>query len=534
MGAAAAAAAMAGLTGCGKPKQQAETKAASGAAKSGDKQGVRWSWDVAPEPVPDSKIKKTVDCDICVIGAGAAGVPAAMAAAQDGAKTILLSKTEAIATNGWCVAAFNSKRFTDKGATYDIPQIFRDFSDLANGRDDGRVVNLFLRRSGEAIDYVLDNVPDMPPVLYPDEHGHSFGWYVNDDFSTRYVQFKKLLEKVLAKATDAGAEVMWSTPAEQLIKDDKGRVTGVLAKEKSGDYVRVNASKGVILATGDISDDEEMLECYCPILVGVKNMHGNPCNTGDGHKMGLWAGAKMDMAPHGIMMHFDPTWLPEGYAPYSGNPWLRVNKKGERYSNENLGYQTVVTACRLQPDQECFQIVDSNWAKHCNDYKHPNSHSRFSPAPEKDWEDSVKRGAIKKSDTIEGLADAYGIDKDTLVATVKRYNELVDKGVDEDYGVRSDYFVWNGIKEPPFYAIKRAPGVLATVGGLAVNDKLQCIDEKSDKPIEGLYAVGDASGSFYGYDYPLFITGGSLGRSIAFGVLAVKSALGTLDKPIKA
>lgn len=524
----AVAAAGAALTGCAPSASPAAASGENGSTTS----GARWSWETKPEPIPADKITKTYDCDICIIGAGATGVPAAYAAAKDGgAKTIVLQKGSGVVTNGWGAAAYNSRRFTEQGTTYDLTSIYARFAELANDRGDGRVVKLFLERSGEVMDYLIDETPECTAVCYPDETGHTFGWYKDNDFSTRYAGFKELLDTMVGKAEAAGAEFLWDTPAVQLVQDESGAVVGVVGETKKGEYVQVNASKGVVMACGDLSDDEEMVECYAPIIKGVPNMHGTPNNTGDGYKMGMWAGATLDRSPHCIMMHWDPTCLPEGYAPYSGNPWLRVNINGERYGNENLGYQSVVTACSEQPGQTVFQIVDSHWIDHCNDYKHDNSHSRFTTQPEHDWDDAVERGAIVKADTIEGLADAYGIDKGALVATVARYNELVDKGEDEDFGVRSDYLVWNGIKEPPFYAIKRVPVVLVTLGGLTVNDKLEVLDENA-KPIPGFYAAGDCEGSFYGYDYPLFITGGSLGKAFTFGVLAAKSALGTLEEPI--
>ena len=115
--------------------------------------------------------------------------------------------------------------------------------------------------------------------------------------STRYAQFRELLNIMAEKAIAKGAEIYYETPAQQLVQDDSGAVTGVIAQRADGSYIRVNASKGVILATGDLSDDPEMLECFAPHVVGIHGMHSEHCNTGDGHKMGLWAGAAMDL-PH--------------------------------------------------------------------------------------------------------------------------------------------------------------------------------------------------------------------------------------------
>ncbi|WP_283171062.1 FAD-dependent oxidoreductase [Curtanaerobium respiraculi] len=523
---AAAGAALAGMAGCGSPKSATEKKAGEAAA------GTRWSWETKPEAVPDSKISQMKDCDVCVVGLGSAGTTATLAAAQSGAKVITLQKMPSIQTNGWCVAAYNSKMFLEAGQTYDLAQIYANFADLSNGRDNPKVVKLFLKRSGEVVDYLIRQTPDFTPVMQ--KSGHTYGWYINNDMATRYEQFRLLLTAMVDKAVAAGAEILYETPAQQLVQDSNGWITGVIAKQKDGSYIKVNASKGVIMATGDISDDDEMLECYAPQLLDVQSMHGAPCNTGDGHKMGMWAGAAMDKAPHCIMMHFDPTWMPEGNSPYSGIPWLRVNLKGDRFANENLGYQSVVTSVHEQPDQTAFQITDANWAVHATagDYPHPNSHSRATADPAKDWQAALDRGAIVQANTLEELADKIGVEKATFLKTVERYNELSDRGVDEDFGVPGDFISYNAIKVAPFFAIKRMPGRLSTVSGLKVNEKLEVINEKGE-PLGGLYAAGNCSGSYYGDDYPLFITGGSHGRAWTFGVLSARSALGKLDESVE-
>ncbi|MEA5019221.1 MAG: FAD-dependent oxidoreductase [Gordonibacter sp.] len=524
---AGAAAALGGMAGC---SPQGSSTKKENASSANNKASTRWSWETKPEPIAESEIKETIDTDICVVGFGSSGTTCAMAAAQSGAKVVVLQKLDQVITNGWCVASYNSKHFLDAGKTYNLPAIYNDFANLSNGRDNPKVVWQFLNHSGEVIDYIIRQTPELTPVLL--DSGHTMGWYINNDMSTRYDQFKKLLNAVADKAIAAGAEIRYNTPAVQLVQDDSGKVTGVIGKSKNG-YVKVNASKGVILCTGDTSDDKEMLEAYCPIMQGVQSMHGAACNTGDGQKMGMWAGAAMDPGPHTMMMHFDPTWMPEGNSPYSGIPWLRVNLKGERFGNENLGYQSHVTQVRFQPEMTAFQIIDKNWDQHApkGDYPHPNSHSRSTADPANDWKSAIDRGAIIEASTLEELAEKTGIDKKNFLNTVKRYNELVDKGVDEDFGVNSTFISYNGIKEAPFYAIKRMPGVLSTCGGLTINEKLEVLNNDGN-PIGGLYAAGNASGSYYGDDYPLFITGGSHGRAWTFGVLSARSALGKLDDPI--
>lgn len=124
----------------------------------------------------------------------------------------------------------------------------------------------------------------------------------------------------------------------------------MIAKTETNDYVKVNATKGVILCTGDVSDDPEMLEAYFPIMVGRPTLHGSLCNTGDGLKMGLWVGASMDNAPAGMQLHFDPSPLSKVAPPFSAAPWLHVNIRGERFTNENQGYQALAFAVTTRLD----------------------------------------------------------------------------------------------------------------------------------------------------------------------------------------
>lgn len=507
-----------------------ETAGTSAAGKD-----VHWSWDVKPDPITDDQCTKTYDCDVAIVGLGAGGTPAALYAATHGLNTVVLQKGDHSISNGWCANAINNKAYLGTGGEpFDTGQLFSDFVQYTNGRENGTLVRMFIERGGEVMDWILDQTTEIEPKVV--EKGQTIGWYEGNDFQTRYTGFANLLKLMAQKAEDAGATMLWDTPAVQLVTNKAGdTVTGVIGQDADGNYVKVNASKGVLLACGDVTDDEEMLQCFAPIMLGVKSLHGFPNNTGDGVRMGSWIGAKITPAPHAYMMHFDPTWLPEGDAPFSGIPWLRVNINGKRFGNEDVSYQSVVVQVAQQPEKVAFQICDSNWLQDLEDadyFPNANSHSRENPDPEGNWQKFIESGAIIQSDTLEGLADAYGIDKENFLATVQRYNDLCDKGVDEDFGVRSDFIVHTAIKEPPFYAIKRVPSVLASVGGVQINDDLRVLRD-DDTPFNGLYACGDVAGSFYGNEYPLALPGGSIGRGFTFGILSVKAMCGDLDSKVE-
>lgn len=494
-----------------------------------------WSWSEKPADITDDQCAEVIDCDVCIIGLGSGGAPSALYAATHGLKTVVLQKGDHAISNGWCANAINNKAWLESGGEpFDTAALFSDFVQYTNGRENGTLVKMFIERGGEVMNWVLDQTTEIEPQIV--EKGQTIGWFNADDFQSRYMRFAELLTLMSDKAEAAGCQMLWDTPAVRLCTSEDGAtVTGAIGQNAAGEYVKVNAAKGVLLACGDVTDDPEMTECFCPLLLGVRSLHGYPNNTGDGVRMGSWIGAKITPAPHALMMHFDPTWLPEGNAPLSGIPWLRVNIDGKRFGNEDVSYQSVVTAVSRQPERVAFQICDANWFENLEaaDYfPNPNSHSRENPDPKGNWEHFLETGAIKTADTLEELADCYGIDRENFLATVERYNELCDKGVDEDYGVRGDFMPYLAVKEPPFYAIKRVPSVLASVGGVEVNGDLRVLRD-TDEPFNGLYACGDVAGSFYGHEYPLSLPGGSIGRGFVFGILSVKAMCGDLESEVR-
>ncbi len=501
------------LAGCA-----ASPAAQQSGAATGDAAG-RWSWSVPPEPIADADIAETLDCELCIVGAGVAGNPAALYAAAHGYDAIVLQKESSPQVNGQGCGSWNTKYGVENGLEWNISRDIQDFASISNGKPNLRLVRNVMERSGAAIEWIVSEVPDPAPTWAIVEDTHTgCQWILDDDYSTRYAGFKQLHDNIAAKAAEYGARYLYSTPAVQLVTDDNGGVVGVIGQADDGSYVRVNASKGVILCTGDISDDEEMLEAYCPVMLGVPTNHAVPSNTGDGLKMGLWVGADMDDPPSGVQMFITPSALPQGTAPCAGLPYLHVNMEGKRFFNENGGDQYQGTSIALQPDHRAYQIMDSHVVEQGG-------------CTQKELEEGLELGNTYQADTIEGLAEAVGIPSDELVRTVERYNELVEGGDDLDFGVDPEVFT-NSIKDAPFYLMEYQASKFVAAPGLACNEYLQVLS-KDRQVIDGLYAAGNVQGSFFGYDYPVNGFGGfSLGRSMAGGVLAVMSAMDIFDEEI--
>lgn len=503
----------AALAGC------ASTSSTQSADAAGSSEAGRWSWSTAPEPIPDDKISDTYECELCIVGAGVAGNPAALYAAKHGYDVIVLQKESTPQVNGQGCGSWNTKFGTENGLVWNISNDIQNFAAISNGKPNLRLVRNIMERSGAAIEWIVSEVPDPAPSWDIVEDTHTgCQWILNDDYATRYTGFKTLHNNIAAKAAEYGARYLYETPAVQLVTDGENNVVGVIGQTGSS-YVRVNASKGVILCTGDISDDEEMLEAYCPVMLDVPTNHAVATNTGDGLKMGLWVGADMDDPPSGMQMFITPSALPQGTAPCVSLPYLHVNTEGKRFFNENGGDQYQGTSIALQPDHRAYQIMDSHVVEHGS-------------CTQEELDEGLKLGNTYQSDTIEGLADAVGIPADELVRTVKRYNELVDGGDDLDFGVDPEVLANNGIKDAPFYLMEYQASKFVAAPGLTCNEYLQVLS-KDRQVIKGLYAAGNVQGSFFGYDYPVNGFGGfSLGRSMTGGVLAVMSVTGTFDDEI--
>ena len=535
------------LAGCGeKPEQPAPTPGTAGTAGKA-------SWEIAPPPIPDSQIKETFSTDVVVVGAGAGGMVAAVSAAEAGAKTVLLEKAAQSTKSPLWMAAINSSLQKKLGIKIDRNEAVQEICRYGGHLVDQRLVNLWADKSGEVLDWFM---PIMKAAGYEVmlETDLKKGFYksyavghivikppkqdigTNNDFGSAL--YMPVLEN---KAKELGVDIRYNTPLVQLVRQEKGRVTGVIAKNAKGEYIRVDAKKGVILCTGGYGRNVEMMDKLCPTAQYNSFNITPPGNTGDGIKAALWVGASLD--PIHALMVFDrglvgndgkigPPWT-GSYFRAGSQPFLRVNVRGERFANEDLPYDYIWDAAVMQPEHVWWMVWDDNWREDITRF-HTTICSRLVPHPEappregldkiaKDIETLVGSGQIKKANTIDELAQKMGVPAETFRATVARYNELAKKGKDEDFGKLA--FRLSTIEKVPFYAAKLSGTILCNLNGLRVNTKLQVLDTDMN-PIPGLYAAGNDSGSFFAYNYPQMFAGLALGRTTTFARLAALNAAG--------
>ena len=267
-----------------------------------------------------------------------------------------------------------------------------------------------------------------------------------------------------------------------------------------------------------------MVEKYCPWMLPLVKAGGG-IYGGDGHKMGLWAGAAWQKTePNAPMMLGG---VGPGTQPYRAFTGLVVNKNAVRYGNEDNLISFAGAAQMRQPEWTIFAVWDSEYAQRAAPWTPMGSYyGGPSEVPVKavidGWEENVKVGAMAKEDTIDGLARKMGLPAAALKATVERYNRFCKTGKDEDFGKRPGLLI--PVERPPFYGqISKSPWLLGITGGLRTNNKMQVLD-KNDQVIQGLYAVGTIVGDMYSNIYTFLEPGHNLGATcVTFGYLAGKA-----------
>jgi fumarate reductase flavoprotein subunit len=350
-------------------------------------------------------------------------------------------------------------------------------------------------------------------------------WYF-PNYPTIHVFLPKyqetLAEMLLRNGRERGVESHFNTPAVQLLREGKGRVTGVIAQTPEGDYIQFNASRAVVLCTGDYGSDRRMVKKYCDwrALGRLKCAYEGGLNTGDGLKMGLRVGAAVD-DPHHCAMLFDWTvWSEKGLFNMARQPWLYVNLHGERFMNEDLPWGYECNQILRQPGEVAWAIWDAKYDQEWPKMKSQCCKNMGPPTylwDPKQLDEAINQGNVLTAQTMEELVQKMDVPIETLNPTVRRYNELARHGKDIDFGKHPDRLTT--IEKPPFYACKMEVRYMVILSGLKVNTKLQVLDTERNI-IPGLYAAGNVSGSFFGSAYPTTVPGLTHSRAWTFGRLA--------------
>ena len=469
-------------------------------------------------PIKDFADEKTYD--VVVVGAGTGGVPAALSALEEGATVACLQKESAAISQGGSSTGIILDKSTEQGVMNHLQGYIED----CHWRADRGLAEFYYKYSGETIRWM--EVRTMEAGFPP----YSVGETVNEfedgtvcvrrtnRFGPKPYNNDTMIKALADLAESRGVEFYYSTPGVQLIQDDSGAVTGVVGKAEDGSYIKFNATKGVILSTGDYQNNTSLVSRYCPDVKDFDRKQAG--KTGDGILMTMAIGAGFVPVGHAHMMHdFDS-------GPMFGEPFLTVNENGERFMNEDCVFEQIDCVLRNQPRPGWYsQIFDSNYVDQVTEWggKPTAVEDLEVYIPEIEMDRSPESGLniiealidTHRADTLDELAEMLGIPADALEASVERYNELCDAGFDQDFGKNPNYL--KRIDTPPFYGIHKHIRISALCAGMTVNENYQVV--KADgTPIPNLWATGFGAGQLCGLpDWSMYITGMSCGHCMTSG-----------------
>ncbi|MDR0627507.1 MAG: FAD-binding protein [Bifidobacteriaceae bacterium] len=560
LGGASAVAATAGLAAC-SPASPSDGGASGTGAKGGGAASGNGKPAFLSPPPPPTKIDAEESCEVLVIGMGLAGTAAAREATEAG-KTVIIAEKQA--EQGYTVVnmagdfgVVGSQVQKDLGIEWApkgeiVGQLQKDMT----YRSTPALLNYWYDHSGADFDWFIEGadyevLPSsaankstdkefyLRPKCFPALEGY--------DYRTEYYPFfhgtittnpnmQWACDNSREIAAAQGARTLFDAAGEQLITDDSGRVVGAYLKSSDGAYTKVNA-KAVILATGDFGNNEEMREYYVPWTLEFQSHYpsldptGSPCNTGDGHRMGMWAGGEMELGPLAPMTHHMG-------GPLGVNAFLQLNLEGKRFMNEDIPGQNIADQLSRQPGRASWQIFDSKWPEQL--LTQPTGHgyvNYFVPDDKIAEYETVLAGfglgyttramvedfeGLLKADSVEELAALMELDPATVKAEVERYNGHCAAGYDEEFG--KDKRRLHPVAEPPFYAFKfGTAGMLVQMGGLNTDLDMHVLGADG-KPIPGLFTAGNNQGGRFLVEYPVTVAGLSLACALSFGRLAGKNA----------
>ena len=518
--------------------------------------------------IDETAITETVDTDILIVGAGNGGMFAAAYAAANGLNFRVIEQNANVQDTRHWYGAIDSAAAKEAGEKpADRAKLLSEISRYASGKCDQRVVKTWINESAAMHDFMRSILEDKYGWVCDFTSGSEAAWPAeNAEHNTDYlfpVQEHNYMasesasglarnELLLQYIQELGYDVDFKTSLAKLEKNSEGRITGIIAQSTEDDhFIRYNANKGVLLACGGFPGNPYMMEQLDPLGTSVTTACSySPADKGYGIRAAVWAGANLDK--EAAPMLFDRGVVAPGVdggyvdsdSAFGGKafpgkirqynpgtqPFLKVNRNGERFANESCPYNDIVYAAAHQPGRVYAQICDANILEDAKRFHTIGCSAQTRNGGEKyiqgKMDEAIEAGALFKCDTLDELADKMGFTgaaKDTFLATVERYNELYDKQNDEDFGKPA--YRLSAIRTAPFYGCWLGASLLTTEQGIAINEKGQALDN-NNQPMEGLYITGDMSGSFFANNYPCLMAGVAMGRTLTFAMKAVKQMAG--------
>ncbi len=461
--------------------------------------------------MPDDRVQLPEQANIVVIGGGGAGLTAALTAAEAGVSNIVILEkrgniggTSALAGG---IFACESPVQARQNIVADRDELFHRAMDWAHWRQvDPKILRAFINRSGDTVRWLENKGLEFQLIrFYPDQ--------------VPLVQHNivgtgaRLTSTIAGEARRLGVTILTQAAAAAILRDGAGQVIGVRV-EREGAVTEIR-SAAVIVTTGGFAGNPELLGRLCSSWSPDLVLSGLPL-TGDGILMAEEAGAAIaDFATvikegprldlHQWPLHF-----------FERSPLaLWINLNGERFVDETLGYHVFesVNALLAQPKGISFALFDDS-VRDIFRTTMPDINTAL--------EQEVKRGRVLKADSWPEMAAAIGCASETLEATVDRYNDLCERGYDEDFGKKQRYL--RPLIVPPYFAVRGISTILDTIGGIIINDRMEVLD-MDRKPVPGLFAAGTVTSGWESEVYCSDLSASAFGFAVNSGRIAGENAV---------
>ncbi len=538
------------------------------------------AWLGEEPEITDDMVDEELDADVLVIGCGVAGVAAVRSAAEEGVKVVAVDKAAGPQCRSGEYAVINGKVEATWGRDTWTSEQIQEMTDFHMQESCYKVKQSIFHKwatnIGDVFDWWIEPnkdlyiapetraaIPDenadnyLIPIFYPLPEAYD---YTQEQFPCYPTSVEFLPDQSVnfnlnmdAAIATGNVTTRYGYFAEKLIMEDGRCVGAYMRNAETGGYLKVNASRGVILATGDYSQNDAMVEKFCPDVIENNivrmftnvDVEGNFTNQGDGIRMGVWAGAKVQQDHAPMIHHMGGGADLEGVGVMGIAPFLNLDMNGRRFMNEDIPGQQIENQIERLKDQKSWQIFDASWPEElpympaihggaCY-YEPEYDSAEDGPANNQTYrnykspyqlEAAVEDGRCLKADTLEELVELMYPDNEaaqtTALDSIARYNELCEKGYDEDFGKTSRRMF--PLNKAPYYADQFETALcLVIIGGLESDEDCHVYNEDRDI-IPGLYAAGNVQGSRFAAEYPITLKGVSHSMAMYYGYVAGKNA----------
>lgn len=454
------------------------------------------------------------ESDVVIIGAGAAGLSAAIEAAEnDASVTVIEFSANHLSSNtALCGGVYyaGDTSLQKEAGIKDSKEEWRKYIDaISGGFEDEKMMDIWVEKAADNLDWLIELGVDFPlDLMYMSGNELELAHITNPvprGYVTKEQSGSSISDALYKRAVELNVSFHFNTIADKLITDPTGKVIGVLTNKGS-----FKANKGIVMATAGFSRNKEWMKSFKPDLAGGGSF-GSARQQGDGIRMGMDLGANIAnmwiTQADTIGTQTSENMWPCMVIAIWKLPCIFVSSDGRRHMREDMYYE-------LQSKEIAKQdggFVWSIWDQSITDM---GGQTITVPAASEGCKREVEQGYFKKADTIEELAAQIDIDPTILRETVDHYNEMMRNGEDTEWGRKTGL---GEVIKAPFYAAKTVPATCDTAGGLTINQQAEVLDVWNN-PIPGLYAAGSTTAGWRGEIYQG--SGTAISIAVTFGRIA--------------